>query len=72
MGIKDNLTKKEAVVDKWLHSLKGQFHGQTVIFKGLKMTFRKKIEEKNYTTLISIKNTTNFVLTTLPYNNFFF
>ena len=34
------------------------------------MTFRKKIE-KNYTTLISIKNTTNFVLTTFPYNDFF-
>ena len=26
--------------------LKGQFHGHTVIFKGLKMTFRKKIEKK--------------------------
>ena len=44
--------------------LKGQSHGHTVIFKGLKMTFRKKKLKKNYTTLISIKNTTNFVLTT--------
>ena len=52
--------------------LKGQFHGHTVIFKGLKMTFRKKKFEKNYTTLISIKNTTNFVLTTFPYDDFFF
>ena len=52
--------------------LKGQFHGHTVIFKGLKMTFRKRILKKNYTTLISIKNTTNFVLTTFPYDNFFF
>ena len=43
---------------------KGQLHGQAEIFKGLKMTFRTKILKKNYTTLISIKNTTNFVLTT--------
>ena len=44
--------------------LKGQSHGHTVIFKGLKMTFREKILKKNYTTLLSIKNTTIFVLTT--------
>ena len=36
------------------------------------MTFTTKILKKNYTTLISIKNTTNFVLTTFPYGDFFF
>ena len=41
---------------------KGQLQGHTVIFKGLKMTFRTKIlKKKNFTTLISSKNTTNFV-----------
>ena len=36
------------------------------------MTFRTKIlRKKNYTTLISVKNTTNFVLTTFLYGNFF-
>ena len=44
--------------------LKGEAQGHYAIFKGLKMTFRTKILKKNYTTLISIKNTTNFVLTT--------
>ena len=53
-------------------NLKGQYHGHSVIFKGLKMTFRTKILKKNYTTLISIKNTINFVLTTFPYGDFFF
>ena len=36
------------------------------------MTFRTKILKKKYTTLISIKNTTNFVLTTFLYNDFYF
>ena len=61
---------KQDFLDMW--KLKGQSHGHTIIFKGLKMTFREKILKKNYTTLISIKNTTNFVLTTFPYDNFFF
>ena len=45
--------------------------GHNVIFKGLKMTFRIKILKKNYTTSISVKNTTNFVFTTFLYGNFF-
>ena len=51
--------------------LKGQSQGHNAIFKGLKIIFRTKIWEKNYTMLISIKNTTNFVLTTFLYNHFF-
>ena len=39
--------------------LKGQLHGRAEI--GLKMTFRTKILKENYATLISVKNTTNFV-----------
>ena len=36
------------------------------------MAFRMKIlEKKNYTTLISVKNTKNFVLTAFLYGNFF-
>ena len=35
------------------------------------MIFGAKILKKNYTTLISIKNTTNFVLTTFLYDDFF-
>ena len=46
-------------------------HGRTEIFEGLKMTLRTKLWEEKYTTLISIKNTTNFVLTTFLYNDFF-
>ena len=53
-------------------TLKGQLHGRAEIFKGLKMTFKTKILKKKYTTLISIKNTTNFVLTTFLYNDFCF
>ena len=45
--------------------LKGKLHGRAEIFKGLKMTFRRKTLKKKHTTLISIKNTTNFIL-----NNF--
>ena len=52
--------------------LKGQLQGHAAIFKGLKMTFRIKILKKNYTTLISVKNTTNFVLTIFLYNDFFY
>ena len=51
----------------YLTFLKGQLHGRAEIFKGLKMTLRTKIWGKNTlvrTTLISIKNNTNFVLTT--------
>ena len=44
--------------------LKGQLQGHTIIFKGLKMTFRTKILGKKIYTLISIKNATNFVSTT--------
>ena len=51
--------------------LKGLSKGHNAIFKGLKMTFRMKILEKNYTTLIIIKNTTNFVLTTFLCDPFF-
>ena len=51
---------------------KGLSQGHNAIFKGLKMTFRMKILKKNYTTLISVKNTTNFVLTTFLYDDFFF
>ena len=36
------------------------------------MTFRTKMLKKNYTTLISIKNTTSFVSTTFLYDDFFF
>ena len=51
---------------------KGQLHGQAEIFNGLKITFRTKIlKKKNYTMLISVKNTTNFVLTTFLYDDFF-
>ena len=50
--------------------LKGQLHGRGKTFKGLKMTFRTKMFEK-ITTLISVKNTTNFVSTTFLYNDFF-
>ena len=62
---------------EWRHSwgtktLKGQLHGRAKIFKGLKMTFKTKILKKKYTTSISIKNTTNFVLTTFLYNDFCF
>ena len=53
--------------------LKGESQGHNVILKGLKMAFRTKIlKKRNYTTLISIKNTTNFILTTFLYNHFFF
>ena len=52
--------------------LKGQLHGRAEFFEGLKMTFKTKIlKKKNYTTLISVKNTTNFVLTTFLYDDFF-
>ena len=37
-------TKKELEKE----SLKGQLHGPTKIFKGLKMTFRKNVEKKLY------------------------
>ena len=40
-------------------------------FLGRKWPLEQKFCKKNYTTLISIKNTTNFVLTTFPYNDFF-
>ena len=50
-----NLARSELNIPLFL---KGQSHGHTVIFKGLKMTFEKKYE-KHYTTLISIKNTIN-------------
>ena len=55
-----------------LSCLKGQLQGHITIFKGLKMTLRTKFLNKNYTTLISVKNTTNFVLTTFLYDDFFF
>ena len=46
----------------WKVELKGESQGHNAIFKGLKMTFKTKIlKKKNYTTLISIKNTTSFV-----------
>ena len=51
--------------------LKGQSQGHNIIFESLKMTFRTKILEKKYTMLISIKNTTKFVLTTFLYDFFF-
>ena len=52
--------------------LKRQLHGRAEIFKGMKMTFRTKILKKKYATLISIKNTTNFVLTTFLWDHFLF
>ena len=50
------------ILEKYLHLLKGQLHGRAEIFKGLKMTLRTKILKKNYTMLMSVKNTTNFFL----------
>ena len=50
--------------------LKGQLHGRAEIFKGRKWSLEKNLEKN--TTLISIKNTTNFVSTTFLYDDFFF
>ena len=52
-------------------ALKGQSHGQTAKFRGLKCPKISKNLQNNYTALISTKNTTIFVLTTLPYGHFF-
>ena len=52
--------------------LKVQSQGHNAIFESLKMIFRTKIlKKKNYTTLISVKNTKNFVLTNFLYDLFF-
>ena len=56
-----------------LKPLKGESQGHNAIFKGLKMTFRtRKLKKQNCTTLISTKNTKNFVLTTFLLHHFLF
>ena len=67
-----NILNSQKLLEKKLKTLKGQLHGRAEIFKGLKMTFRMNILKKNYTTLISVKNTTNFFLTTFLHDDFFF
>ena len=54
-----------------MNALKGQLQGHTAIFKVWKWPLEQNFEEKNYTTLISIKNATNFVSTTFLYDDFF-
>ena len=66
--IKDLVKFKMCTLDSRVHItfyiLKRTVARSHCNLKGLKMTFRTKILRKNYTTLINLKNTTNFVLPT--------
>ena len=54
------------IEEKWIRCTNFHF-----IIEVWKWPLEQKFWKKNYTTLISIKNTTNFALTTFLYNHFF-
>ena len=66
-----NSLKVTIILGSWMLYLKGQLQGHTAIFKGLKMAFITK-KKLYHVTSISVKNTTNFVLTTFLYDDFFY